>query len=44
MQDSEEESSFASMMQEKMDFTQSLADSKGLSGMDAPDMDIDLGL
>ena len=44
MQDSEEESSFASMMQEKMDFTQSLADSKGLSGMDAPDMDVDLGL
>ena len=43
-QDSKEQSSFASMMQEKMDFTQSLADSKGLSGMDAPDIDIDLGL
>ena len=43
-QDSKEQSSFASMMQEKMDFTQSLADSKGFSGMDAPDIDIDLGL
>ena len=43
-QNSEEESSFASMMQEKMGVTQSLADSKGLSGLDAPDMGVDLGL
>lgn len=39
-----EDSWFEKLMSEQLGSMQSLADSKGLSGMDAPDMDIDLGL
>ena len=39
-----ENSSFEKLMSKQLGSAQSLADSKGLSGMDVPDMDIDLGL